>query len=176
MKLLSAIATICLCVTISTAAEVGAPIQARQAPCSVTLFRGRHFAGPSFTMDSNQCVSTDHLSTTSRTDFSGLAPLYYRLAWKIHHSGTSPSPREPHLAVSAPSSLTPRASNATCASITTASPILSARCVIPKLKTSYLISNISSTPSIFQLPAVGSVQCKLADAAGCSNSNCRLRN
>jgi hypothetical protein len=74
MRPLSTIATICLSVAIATTAEVGAPIQAREG-CSVTLFTGRDFTGDSTTISGNQCVSTDRLPTTSRTDVNGLAPF-----------------------------------------------------------------------------------------------------
>jgi hypothetical protein len=75
MKLLSTIAAICLSAAIATAAEVGAPIQARQAEnCVATLFTGLNFTGDSTTISGRKCVSTDHLSAT-RTDFNGLVPL-----------------------------------------------------------------------------------------------------
>jgi len=74
MTLLSAVVAIFLGVAIATAAEVGAPIQARQGS-SITLFTGRGFTGTSTTIGGDLCVSIYHLSTTSRTDFNGLAPL-----------------------------------------------------------------------------------------------------
>ena len=74
MKLFSTIAAICLSAAIATAAEVGAPLEARQT-CSVTLYTGRGFTGASRSIGADQCVSIDHLYTTSIADFNGLVPL-----------------------------------------------------------------------------------------------------
>ncbi len=74
MKLLSTITAMCLSIAFATAAEVGAPIQARQG-CSITMFTGRDFTGASSTFSGDQCVSTYHLSTASSTDLNGLVPI-----------------------------------------------------------------------------------------------------
>ena len=57
MKLFSTITAMCLSVAVATAAEVGAPIQARQ-PCSLFMFTGRDFTGTVGVFSSDQCVST----------------------------------------------------------------------------------------------------------------------
>ena len=119
MKLLSTITSVCLSIAFATAAEVGAPIQARQG-CSITMFTGRGFTGTSSTLSGNQCVSTYHLSTASSTDLMGWSQQ--SLPCSSRSSRTS-SPREPHLAVSASSSLATRATTAAHASMTPASAI-----------------------------------------------------
>ena len=74
MKLLSTITAMFLSIAVATAAEVGAPILARQG-CSVTLFTGRDFTGTSTTIGGSGCVSTYHLFNASSTDFNGLVPI-----------------------------------------------------------------------------------------------------
>ena len=62
MKLLSTITTTLLSVALATAAEVGAPILARQG-CSITMFTGTGFTGTSETFNGDVCVSAYHLCT-----------------------------------------------------------------------------------------------------------------
>jgi len=74
MKLLSTIAAVFLSVIVASAAEVGAPIKARQG-CSIDMFTGRDFTGTVENFSGDTCVSTYRLSTASRTDFNGLVPI-----------------------------------------------------------------------------------------------------
>ena len=74
MKFLSTITAMCLSIAVATAAEVGAPILARQ-DCSITLFTGRDFTGTSKVISGSQWVSTYRLFNASSTDLNVLVPI-----------------------------------------------------------------------------------------------------